>query len=284
MQRGDKGSEVEKLQRALMELGVPLPRWGADGDLGAETLGALARLLQEHGKQFDDDADVVSEEELAFVYQLRDSLRNAPPRPGTPETFFDLRAEADRRHVIKQRTWAEVTGICLHQTACVLGERPQRWATVGAHLGVTREGKIIWLHDFDYAVVHGNGFNNQTVGIEMDGTYAGVEGDLKTFWRPKEAPDRQPQSPTPALIEAAKQTVRWICAEVERHGGKVKALVAHRQASKDRQSDPGSGLWQAVALPLHSELQLSDGGTGFKIGTGYPIPEAWDPSKVGIKY
>ena len=166
----------------------------------------------------------------------------------------------------------------------VLGERPERWSTIGAHLGITRAGKVIWLHDFHYAVVHGNGFNSHTVAIEMDGTYAGVEGDLATFWRPKEEPGRRPQSPTEELMEAARQTVRWICAEVQRHGGEITQIVAHRQASKDRRSDPGSALWQGVALPLLEELQLSDGGEGYAIGTGVPIPESWDPGKGGIKY
>lgn len=284
MQRGDKGDEVKKLQVALMELGYPLPRWGADGALGTETLGALAHLLEDHGKQRDADADTVTDAELAYVHALHDALQTPLPPPVAGDRFFDIRAEADRRYVIRRRTWKDVTGICLHQTACNLGERPQRWATIGAHLGVTREGKVIWMHDFDYAIVHGNGFNTSTVGIEMDGAYAGIEGDPKTFWRPPGDTKSQPQSPTAELIAAAKQTVKWICSEVERHGGKVTSLVAHRQASKDRQADPGSALWKAVAMPLHGELKLDDGGPGYKIGTGFAIPEVWDASRVGIKY
>jgi hypothetical protein len=118
----------------------------------------------------------------------------------------------------------------------------------------------------------------------MDGTYAGVEGDDRTFWRPAAERSRQPQSPTPELVEAAKAAVRWIRDEVARHGGRLELLVAHRQSSQNRQSDPGSALWQQVAMPLHAELGLSDGGPGFRVGTGYPIPERWDPSRTGIKY
>jgi len=29
---------------------------------------------------------------------------------------------------------------------------------------------------------------------------------------------------------------------------------------------------------------MSDGGIGFKLGDGLPIPEQWDPRCVGIKY
>jgi N-acetyl-anhydromuramyl-L-alanine amidase AmpD len=281
MKRGDKGPQVVKLQEALLALGYTLPRWGADGDLGDETIDALQRALTDHGKKFDDDKNTVSKTEEDFVH----TLQKACAKPVIPITsFYDIRKQAGNEHFIRRRTWKEVTGITLHQTACVLGEKPERWANCGAHLGITRQGKVIWIHDFDIAVVHANGFNAQTVGIEMDGTYAGIEGNDRTFWRPPEAPNRKPQSPTPELVEAAKQTVRWIVDEVARHEGKVKVLVAHRQSSGTRQSDPGSALWQAVALPLHAELGLTDGGKGFTVGKGMPIPEAWNPSYKGTPY
>jgi antitoxin (DNA-binding transcriptional repressor) of toxin-antitoxin stability system len=95
---------------------------------------------------------------------------------------------------------------------------------------------------------------------------------------------RQAQTPTPELIEAARAAVRWIVAEVARHGGRISRLVAHRQSSDMRQSDPGSALWQAVALPLHAELGLDDGGPGYRIGTGRPIPVDWDASRAGERY
>jgi hypothetical protein len=39
-------------------------------------------------------------------------------------------------------------------------------------------------------------------------------------------------------------------------------------------------------MPLHADkdLRLDDGGPGYKVGTGYAIPEKWDPSRKGIKY
>lgn len=216
----------------------------------------------------------------------RDAISPLPERnPVRPPTLIDLRAEAaDSDRGYDRRRWSKVTGICLHQTACVLGERALRWQNVGAHIGVTRGGKVIWLHDFTKLVIHGHGWNAQTVGIEMDGTYAGVEGDLRTFWRPKDDPDRKPQSPTPELLESTRATIRWIVDTVAANGGRVKVLVAHRQSSNQRDSDPGSAIWQAVALPLHKELGLTDGGPGFKIGTGSPIPVEWDPSRTKWRY
>jgi hypothetical protein len=279
------GPEVVRLQQALLKLGYSLPRWGADGWLGHETQAALRRLFDEHGRAYaDDDDSSVSDEELAFVYGLERSLQGSASVAAPPDPLFDLRAQASRQHDYGARPWSKVTGVCLHQTACVLGEKPERWATVGAHIGITRGGKVIHLHDFNRLIVHGNGWNSECVGIELDGMYAGVEGNPRTFWKPPGEPNRQPQSPTPELVEAAKRAIRWIDAVVKGHGGKLNVLVAHRQASKDRQSDPGSALWQAIALPMHKELGLTDGGVGFKIGSGYAIPEAWDPRCKGIGY
>jgi hypothetical protein len=280
------GHTVERLQTMLMALGYPLPRWGADGKLGDETFGALALFFRDHGAESPGEITSVTDEEYAWVERVFQSAVGIASGPQlAPGKFVDLRAEATRVHVYGKRTWQNVTGITLHQTACVLGERPGRWAGVGAHVGVTRGGTVIHLHDFTELVVHGNGWNTQCVGIEMDGLYEGIAGDLSTLWDDPSTPMRErPNIVTNALIEAAKAAVRWICADVARHGGHVRFLVAHRQSSETRQNDPGSALWQAVALPLQAELGLSDGGAGFAIGKGRPIPEAWDPSRVGIKY
>lgn len=201
-----------------------------------------------------------------------------------PTSLVDrrLRSLASQRH--GARSWAKVTGICLHQTACVLGERVARWDTVGAHLGVTRAGRAIWLHDFDVVVWHGNAWNAQTVGIEIDGLYEGVLGRADTLWDDPDTAGREQATPlTVEAVTTAHEMIRWICSVVALHGGEIKALVAHRQSSKNRRNDPGSEIWQRVALPMHAELGLSDGGAGFAVG-GYPVPGEWDPSRKGWDY
>lgn len=208
-----------------------------------------------------------------------------------PSLLVDRRDTAAQAHgphgawKVGRRPWSKVTGICLHQTACMLGERDERWDSVGAHLGITRSGKVIWLHDFDSVVAHGNGWNAQTVGIEIDGLYAGIEGDVSTVWDNPDTPSReQGMVLTSEAADAARQTIRWICRRVHAHGGRVRALVAHRQSSGTRRNDPGSAIWQAVALPMHAELGLSDGGIGFHLDDGRAIPEAWDPRCIGVRY
>lgn len=195
-----------------------------------------------------------------------------------PTEFHDRTKYASRTHVrTLPRLWRSITGVCLHQTACWLGERPARWDTVGAHLGVTRNGKLIQMHPFTKVVYHGNGWNNGTVGIEVDGLYAGIEGDPRTVWDNPETPEREEGMVlTPESVIAARAAIRWINYEVVKHGGKLKVIVAHRQSSKMRPNDPGSAIWQQVAMPLHKELGLTEGGYGFTLGEGQPIPKDWN--------
>lgn len=270
---GATGQAVLQLQRSLLALGYPLPRCGADAALGDETLRSLALLLSDHGRAVAEVPGEVTDADLELVAQL---LSGAA---ALPDQLADVRNRAPRVNARGHRPWSQVTGITLHQTACVLGERPARWATIGAHVGITRAGQIVWMHDFTTLVWHGNGFNGSTVGIECDGMYAGVEGDPRTFWRPASDPMRQPQEPTPDLVESARAAIRWIVAEVARHGGQVRLLVAHRQSSDQRRSDPGSALWQRVAMPMHAELGMTDGGPGYRVGTGFAIPAKWDASR-----
>ena len=200
-----------------------------------------------------------------------------------PDLLEDRRTTASQIHAgyhTRERTWKAVTGICLHQTACVLGERPARWDTVGAHLGVTRSGRVIWLHDFNRIVAHGNTWNSGTVGIEIDGLFAGIHGDPKTVWDDPSTPGReQGMNVTSEQVEATQEAIRWICSVVAKNGGRVRALVAHRQSSKDRRNDPGSQVWGSIALPMSAELGLSDGGDGFEIG-GFAIPREWDQNRT----
>lgn len=196
------------------------------------------------------------------------------------------------RYTPAHRTWANTRGVTLHQTACHMGERTERYDHIGAHFAVLRSGRVLWMADLDRVVIHGNGWNNQCVGIEIDGLYAGLEDDpdtaqdesLRTTWDDPTTPTReQPMQVTPAAMESTRQLVRWIRRAVTRKGGRLDVLCAHRQSSVDRRNDPGQAIWQQVAVPLHAELGLSDGGVGFVLG-GYPVPAAWDARCKGIAY
>ncbi len=230
---------------------------------------------------------------MSVLDPIRRALEKLKPEaPATVDLpgveFHDRRKFAAQSHhgyAVRTRPIAKVTGICLHQTACVLGERPERYDGGGAHVFVTRVGRVIWLHDWDRVVVAANGFNAATVSVEFDGLLFGIEGDESTVWDNPATPKREIGMPlTAEQVEAGLDVIRWIKADVDRRGGAVRALVAHRQASKTRRSDPGQAVWRDIALPASAELGLSDGGDGFKLGDGLPIPEAWNPERKGFKY
>lgn len=213
-----------------------------------------------------------------------------PPSTSVPAgvQFFDRRKYAAQAHgpekqwPVTDRPIANVTGVCLHQTACLLGERPERYDSVGAHIAITRSGKVIWLHDFDRKVAAANGWNNGTVSFEIDGLYAGEEGNPSTVWDDPSTPSKeQAMVLTKETIHAVIETVKWVKSVL---GPQMNVIVAHRQSSDSRRNDPGSAIWKECALPLHALLGCSDGGVGFKLDDGYPIPESWDPRCHGIKY
>lgn len=285
MKKGDSGAAVVRLQQNLITLGFALPRFGADGGLGDETLTAVARFRAERGLLANPD-EVPGTVPVRIIEAIAAEVK-AKAEQGLPAKFVDVRGQHGRPGLSKSqphRPWKQITGITLHQTAALIGERESTWFPVPIHLGVTRKGKIIQLYDFTDRTNHAHNLNATDVGIEVDGFYEGVEGDETTFWRPKSEPGRKPLKPTPEQIVALREAVRWIRDVVNGFGGKLKFIHAHRQSSKDRQSDPGSRLWQEVGVWAQNELGLSDGGKGFTVGDGLPIPEKWDARYAGVKF
>jgi len=280
---GSTGSDVSTLQENLNQLNT----LDVDGVFGQGTDAAVRKFQAQSNLVVDGICGPATWEALSVALGSNPTVPpTTSPIPGVE--FYDRRAYAKQAHgsegqwPVTDRPIASVTGVCLHQTACMLGERPERYDSVGAHFAVTRAGKVIWMHDFDRKVAHGNGWNNGTVGIEIDGLYAGVEGDPSTVWDDPSTPSRETgMALTPETVAATRALLRWIKQQL---GPQMNAIVAHRQSSGSRRNDPGSAIWQSVALPLHVELDCSDGGVGFKLGDGLPIPEAWDPRCKGIKY
>ena len=283
LKKGDRGPDVVQLQNALLELGESLPRWGADGDLGDETLRAVSSLFSKQCRK-DSDYSVVSDDELLYIYTLRDMRRDSSiPKLSK---LVDRRQFAGLTNDYGPRAWDQVRGWCLHQTACYLSSSKDiaRCDKVGAHWVVYPDGRKFRLHDINRKVIHGNGWNNQTIGIEIDGLFAGIEGDANTVWDDKSTPYvEKAGSVTVEQIEAVREIIYHDRALIRANGGTDTVIVSHRQSSKDRRNDPGSKVWKEIALPLLKELSLSDGGVGFEIG-GYPIPQEWDSSKKGYRY
>lgn len=65
LKSGMKGDDVRRLQQRLMELGYALPRYGADGDYGSETVTAVKAFQRDRNLTVDG---VAGEATLAALY------------------------------------------------------------------------------------------------------------------------------------------------------------------------------------------------------------------------
>lgn len=74
--RGDKGPEVVRIQKRLMELGYELPKFGADGDFGDETMTAVENFQRDHGMVMDG---VVGASTYAKLFSTQTVVRSSIP-------------------------------------------------------------------------------------------------------------------------------------------------------------------------------------------------------------
>lgn len=294
MDFGDAEDAVLIVQTQLERLGYELPRFGADGVFGDETAEAIRRFTDDHDLGGLPSSDILNE-----LKRLTGTI------PELPSVFRDTRSEHSGERRLGRRAWKTITGITLHQTAVRLlradtteqtrvDKAVSRASRIGVHHVVLRNGVSVWSNPYNVMMPHAQRvFNASDVGIEVDGYFAGVEGDLRTFWRPKTKPDRMPLGASQPQIDAAIETCAFIISEVARHGGRIRYIHAHRQTSSSRTSDPGELVWKSIAIPVMQKFDLSYGGPGFFIptranrverdahssaGPGRPIPREWDPT------
>jgi hypothetical protein len=228
MMKGEQGHSVRELQEKLLLLGYQLPRWGIDSYVGDETLAAVAAFKRDRhiGEPSDDLPGSIPG---AVVEAIDAAARKLDEATNAAPVIVDLRNAHSGQHRVSKRAWAQVTGIRLHQTATLLGEKGQRWFGIPVQVGVTRKGQIFILNGCEWVTWRGNGLNANDVGIEINGYYEGIEGRPETLWRPPKEPNRQGLIPTPIQVEAVKAAVQWIRSEVAQHGGTIKYIHAHRE-------------------------------------------------------
>lgn len=248
----------------------------------------VRRFMPSPKKEVEEEAEVeVAESEEAAA---------VPEAHVVVPTFqwTDLKKEPrtkKRGRAHGKRKWKTITGITLHQTAVDFGTNPRRLLNVPVHGATLNDGHIVLLHSpVDY-MWHGHALNKTDIGIEVSCRAAGIEGNSNTFWRSKKEKEKGKtyeqlvKEATDIQIEATKELCRYYINTVKEHGGEIKYIHAHRQGHSSRVSDPGSRIWQLVAVPIMEEFGLTSHPVGWKIGSGNPIPEAWDPKYgAGVNY
>ena len=282
--KGDKNDKVKELQRALIRLGYPLDRWGADGQVGGETLAAIAEYCEDKGlEETDLDSGIIRGWIVnAIITQAIASSTSVHPL--IEDVRHDEYTKWRRRNKIKN-----IDTICLHQMACKDSDDKgwHRWRRLAIHWVVTCGdwSKAYQLHDFDLRVPHGHGWNGRSVGFEFEGYFSGVGTEEKYFWKPKSRPNRKPMVPTERQLEAGRVAVEHTVEQIAHMGGEIKFIGAHRQSYGMKRSYPGSLIWKGVALPMIKKLGLKEAPTlSHRKYPGKPIPEAWNPENKGVKY
>ena len=302
---GSSGKRVTEVQRMLEWLGHDLPRFGVDGWYGEETDDALQEFAQQNCMaKLRGQASYTLLNKLDNVFNSK-QIKVMNEMQSMPVSMVDMRdVPGNQKRRGLPRSLRSITGITLHQTAtCFLLDKDfdkparversiERASKVAVHNVVLRNGDSVWCAPYDHEMPQAQRvFNKTDVGVEIDGWYAGVDGDDKTFWRPASRPDRQPMDLTDEQVEAAIDTLRFIIKTVEAAGGQVRYIHAHRQTSASRRSDPGEQIWKRIAVPIMKEFGLSYGGPDFYVpnkedevesgvwttrGPGLPIPKEWD--------
>jgi hypothetical protein len=228
-------------------------------------------------------------------------LRHSPPVVDQRYVHrYDLRGEqsdpAPKSKVVKGKTKLRavrsVDSVCLHQTATPFsvadyqvkaagGDRnlalARRALKVACHAMAFRAGFYAMTNDLREYIHHAGALNSKSLGLEIEGLYAGIEGNLSTVWG-----GRDPQILTGETIAAARAALTALVEEGRALGMPIRYIYAHRQSSAARLSDPGEDIWQEVAL-AHGVANLGlEEAPSAVFGDGNTIPVEWSPhSGVG---
>lgn len=237
------------------------------------TLLDLFRLLRERPPDLGvvpptgDELPLQRLRRVAAVVDLRETVRGESVKRG--------RAKGTR-------AIADVDALCLHQTAAPIAAA-SRFLGVPTHGAVLPDGTIVLLHPPTAYLWACHAGNKRAISIEVSCRADGICGDPHTFWRSKrerkqgKTRDALRAEATQDQIDATRHLCKYYIDEVRRLGGCVIEVLAHRQTHKSRVSDPGSLIWENVALPVAKFNGLGCGVKGFTMGSGKPIPRVWDP-------
>lgn len=178
--------------------------------------------------------------------------------------IVDRTALTPKSKRVGKRDPKTVYALVLHQMAFSRGSNPKRYDTVTAHYAILPDGTILQLHPVDAYLNASNGFNARSVAVEFAGNFPSTRGRC---WRPETYGCHKV---TPAQIEAGRYLIQHLVRQIG-----LTHVLAHRQSSGSRENDPGPDLWYHVGQWAIDNLGLKDGGAGFKVGSGHPIPAEW---------
>lgn len=214
----------------------------------------------------DEFGEAALEQNLSTIHVSSRSRRDPVAAPAPRSRIIDLTAMADRRQRRGQRDPTRVRALVLHQMACCFTPKDplRRFLNIAAHFAILADGRILQLHPVSALIWASNGFNRSSIAVEFAGNFPNTRGQ----WWQGERFGRNRL--TAAQIEAGRYLIRHLVRTLG-----LKFVLSHRQSSASRENDPGPDIWYHVGQWAVETFGVSDGGPGFKIGTGRPIPEVW---------
>jgi hypothetical protein len=197
---GDIGPGVRRWQELLLEAGYQLPRWGADGHFGDETRQATIQAQVDLKAAGLYTGRVDCKVGDLTIEAMHERLGREPPKDKHKTVIDGVEVHDYRGHFPAPSNgrpqwgnrWPKLEGVVLHRTACRMGERPARYASMNAHIAVTLKGRIILVHPWNLHIWHGHRPSLWTIGIEFDGNPTGwsrTDEREEYFWRPGGGPD-----------------------------------------------------------------------------------------------
>jgi hypothetical protein len=175
-----------------------------------------------------------------------------------------------------------ITGIGIHQTACVFGpadnliKRHRRAFDVPSHALAFRDGVVATAFPMLWYMYHGHRLNAFTYGLEIEGQYPGLLDDPATPQREDIQTAWKGITPLDDLtIETARAALKYLYEEGLKLGSPVQYVWAHRQSNDKKIHDPGAGIWKHVVLDYAVAVLGLKVEPNRKWNDGNPIPAAW---------
>ncbi len=164
----------------------------------------------------------------------------------------------------KPREMSKVYALVLHQTAFSRGNDTTKYDRIPVHFVIVPNGKIIQLHPLSAYLWSSNGFNSGSVAVEFVGNFPNTKGKC---WEAKKFGCHKL---TQEQINSGRALIRHLINTMG-----LTHVLAHRQSSGQRENDPGPDIWYHIGQWAVDNLGMKDGGPGFKVGSGKPIPDEW---------
>lgn len=204
-------------------------------------------------------------------------------RPDPPPLVRGKRRHLVRAGHVVRRDPRTVVGVTLHQTATRYGpaddreRRLRRALDTPYHALAYREGAVVLTQPLDWYSWHGNGLNESSLGLAIEGLYSGLADDpsttpredLRTTW------GGPPDDVTELVVTTAREALRVLVELGRAEGMPLRYIWAHRQSSATRRSDPGQEPWQRVVLEYAVPVLGLEVQPSRTWRDGRPIPREW---------